>query len=90
MADAYDEQDAIWHRLMTQHGLNKGSIAAYLLGHCILAKHGPHVRCEDCPCRHCATEKSDPDGDHSCPCPYSDNECPNHPWARLSLEVEDA
>lgn len=31
------------------------------------------------PCRHCGRLGSDPDGDHTCPCPYSDADCPNHP-----------
>lgn len=87
MADTYDEQDDIWHRLMTQHGLNKDAVAAYLTVHCILAKHSPADTCEICPCRHCASQQSDPDGDHSCPCPYSDNDCPHHPWARRGVDA---
>lgn len=32
-------------------------------------------------CRHCG-QTSDPDGDHSCPCPHSDEDCPDHPNRR--------
>lgn len=28
-------------------------------------------------CYHCG-KLPDADGDHSCPCPYSDEDCPNH------------
>lgn len=29
-------------------------------------------------CRHCG-QLPDDDGDHSCPCPYSDEDCEDHP-----------
>ena len=29
-------------------------------------------------CRHCGS-LPEADGDHSCPCPYRDDECPDHP-----------
>lgn len=29
-------------------------------------------------CRHCGKPPED-DGDHSCPCPYRDDDCPDHP-----------
>lgn len=32
-------------------------------------------------CHHCA-KAPELDGDHSCPCPYTDAECPNHPDVR--------
>lgn len=32
----------------------------------------------DAACRHCG-KPSETDGDHSCPCPYSDDACPDHP-----------
>lgn len=31
----------------------------------------------DVPCRHCGA-LAEEDGDHSCPCPYRDEECPDH------------
>lgn len=31
----------------------------------------------DVHCRHCG-RLPDEDGDHSCPCPYRDEECPDH------------
>ena len=36
--------------------------------------------CQDNMCAHCG-RLPDADGDHSCPCPYSDAECPDHPAA---------
>lgn len=28
-------------------------------------------------CKHCG-KRPEADGDHNCPCPYSDADCPNH------------
>jgi len=33
---------------------------------------------KDVTCRHCG-KPPDADGDHSCPCPYRDDDCPDHP-----------
>lgn len=35
------------------------------------------VRRQQQACRHCGSLPDD-DGDHSCPCPYRDGECPDH------------
>jgi len=32
----------------------------------------------DAACRHCGSPPES-DGDHSCPCPYRDDDCPDHP-----------
>lgn len=32
-------------------------------------------------CRHCGSG-ADPDGDHTCPCPYRDEDCPTHTGPR--------
>lgn len=29
-------------------------------------------------CRHCGYPP-EPDGGHTCPCPYTDDDCPDHP-----------
>jgi hypothetical protein len=34
-------------------------------------------------CHHCGAP-DDPDGDHTCPCPYPDHTCPHHPPAPAS------
>jgi hypothetical protein len=34
-------------------------------------------------CSHCGRLGSDPDGDHSCPCPHPDATCPDHPEVTL-------
>lgn len=36
-------------------------------------------------CHHCGSGP-DPDGDHSCPCPHRDEDCPDHP---LTATVSD-
>jgi hypothetical protein len=48
--------------------------------HRILAQHGPGEQCPDCPtlCNHCGHVGKQGD-DHTCPCPYNDADCPNHP-----------
>lgn len=43
-----------------------------------LAGHGfGWGNCPDFICHHCGSPP-DADGDHSCPCPYRDEECPDH------------
>lgn len=43
-----------------------------------LAGHGfGWGNCPDFICPHCGSPP-DEDGDHSCPCPYRDEECPDH------------
>jgi len=44
-------------------------------------------------CHHCG-KLPDADGDHSCPCPYPDDECPDHwmiqtppPWPPINPET---
>lgn len=77
-SDDVDEQNRRWRWLMVANGHMTDSIWQEALGHRILATHGPGEVCAACPCWHCGTTKDDPDGDHSCPCPYSDNDCPWH------------
>jgi hypothetical protein len=76
--DVYELAQDRYIRLLAEHGLNAYGLAQKIFVHRILAQHGPNERCDECPCDHCGTTKSDPDGDHSCPCPYSDNDCPHH------------
>lgn len=48
----------------------------------------PGAGCARTACRHCG-KQPDADGDHSCPCPYTDADCPDHPsggWLRRELE----
>lgn len=42
----------------------------------ILAARGVSVQADTC--RHCG-KLPEADGDHSCPCPYRDDDCPDHP-----------
>jgi len=56
------------------------AVTVNTLIHRTLAHHGLTDVCDECPCFHCGSSKSDPDGDHSCPCPYSDAECIDH-WS---------
>ena len=61
-----------------------------ILIHRVMAQHGPGVMCPECPalCRHCGNVG--PQGeDHTCPCPYSDADCPVHPANVLPPEVGD-
>lgn len=37
-------------------------------------------------CAHCGAPP-EADGDHSCPCPHRDEDCPDHPWARAERLV---
>lgn len=57
------------------------TLPAALTVHRTLAHHGPNEFCEECPqavCRHCGD--TGPAGeDHTCPCPFSDNDCTEHP-----------
>lgn len=48
--------------------------------HRILAHHGPGEMCAECPalCRHCG-HVGEAGSDHTCPCPYGDDDCPDHP-----------
>ena len=71
-------QNRRWHWLMIANGHLTDSVWQEALGHRILAAHGPGETCADCPCWHCGTTENDPDGDHSCPCPHHDNDCPWH------------
>jgi hypothetical protein len=72
------EQNREFGRLMIANGHWQTAIWQDALGHRIFATHGPGEMCADCPCWHCGATKDDPDGDHTCPCPYGDNECPWH------------
>ena len=50
-----------------------------ILIHRSLSQHGPGEACDECLtiCHHCGDVG--PQGeDHTCPCPYSDADCPNH------------
>jgi len=50
-----------------------------VFAHRVLAQHGPGAMCPDCPaiCDHCGHVGPQGD-DHTCPCPFSDTDCPNH------------
>ena len=39
-------------------------------------------------CRHCG-KPPEQDGDHSCPCPHSDNECPDHPLSERTRLIRE-
>lgn len=71
-------QNQHWGRLMIANGHWRTAIWDEGVAHRILAQHGPGETCDACPCWHCGSAESDPDGDHSCPCPYHDNDCPWH------------
>jgi len=75
---------------MIGFGLLREDIYAAVTVHRVLAGHGTFDRCEDCPCDHCGRYESDPDGDHSCPCPYSDQDCEWHTWARRTPPADRA
>lgn len=64
-------------KCQTNRKFTKYATKQEALGHRILAAHGPGETCDKCPCWHCGAD-SDPDGDHSCPCPHHDNDCPWH------------
>jgi len=52
-----------------------------ILVHRVLAGHKPQQECPQCPyvsCRHCG-DFGPRDGDHTCSCPFSDADCPDHP-----------
>ena len=40
------------------------------------------------PCRHCG-KPPEADGDHSCPCPYRDDECPDHPLSERTRLIRE-
>lgn len=67
-----------WRRLMIADGHFRDEILTLILIHRVLYRHAPGDVCPDCPCHHCGTDRDDPDGDHSCPCPYNDQDCRWH------------
>lgn len=71
-------QNQHWRRLMIANGHYRTAIWDEAVAHLYLAGHGRGERCAECPCWHCGTTEDDLDGDHSCPCPYSDADCPWH------------
>lgn len=57
--------------------------SARLTIHRVLAHHRAFEFCDECPyvaCRHCGNFGKAGD-DHTCPCPFSDDECTEHPYA---------